>query len=84
MVSEQVFVMAASNLPWDLDVAVLRRLEKRVLVLLTLFIPTFEWMNSQLSTMTYILITFTIYLYSLSSSVNFFIDITILIMTYSH
>jgi katanin p60 ATPase-containing subunit A1 len=30
--SEQVFVMAASNLPWDLDVAVLRRLEKRVLV----------------------------------------------------
>lgn len=28
----QVFVMAASNLPWDLDVAVLRRLEKRVLV----------------------------------------------------
>ena len=30
--SSQVFVMAASNLPWDLDVAVLRRLEKRVLV----------------------------------------------------
>mmetsp|Transcript_16336 Transcript_16336/g.24620 ORF Transcript_16336/g.24620 Transcript_16336/m.24620 type:complete len:519 (+) Transcript_16336:59-1615(+) len=30
--SEQVFVMAASNLPWDLDVAVLRRLEKRVMV----------------------------------------------------
>lgn len=30
--TEQVFVMAASNLPWDLDVAVLRRLEKRVLV----------------------------------------------------
>lgn len=30
--SEQVFVMAASNLPWDLDVAMLRRLEKRVLV----------------------------------------------------
>lgn len=28
----QVFVMAASNLPWDLDIAVLRRLEKRVLV----------------------------------------------------
>ena len=28
----QVFVMAASNLPWDLDVAVLRRLEKRVMV----------------------------------------------------
>jgi SpoVK/Ycf46/Vps4 family AAA+-type ATPase len=24
-VTEQVFVMAASNLPWDLDVAVLRR-----------------------------------------------------------
>ena len=29
---EQVFVMAASNCPWDLDIAVLRRLEKRVLV----------------------------------------------------
>jgi katanin p60 ATPase-containing subunit A1 len=29
---QNVFVMAASNLPWDLDVAVLRRLEKRVLV----------------------------------------------------
>lgn len=29
---EQVFVMAASNLPWDLDTAVLRRLEKRVMV----------------------------------------------------
>lgn len=29
---QQVFVMAASNVPWDLDVAVLRRLEKRVLV----------------------------------------------------
>lgn len=32
--AEQVFVMAASNLPWDLDIAVLRRLEKRVLVAL--------------------------------------------------
>ncbi len=30
--SEQLFVMAASNMPWDLDMAVLRRLEKRVLV----------------------------------------------------
>jgi len=30
--NEQVFVMAASNCPWDLDIAVLRRLEKRVLV----------------------------------------------------
>jgi katanin p60 ATPase-containing subunit A1 len=30
--AEQVFVMAASNLPWDLDTAVLRRLEKRVMV----------------------------------------------------
>lgn len=31
-VKDQVFLLAASNLPWDLDSAMLRRLEKRVLV----------------------------------------------------
>jgi len=31
---DQVFLLAASNLPWDLDSAMLRRLEKRVLVAL--------------------------------------------------
>jgi len=31
-VQDQVFLLAASNLPWDLDGAMLRRLEKRVLV----------------------------------------------------
>lgn len=30
---ERIFLLAASNLPWDLDMAMLRRLEKRVFIL---------------------------------------------------
>lgn len=32
--NERVFLLAASNLPWELDPALLRRLEKRILVAL--------------------------------------------------
>ena len=35
---ERIFLLAASNIPWDLDMAMLRRLEKRILVQL----PTLE------------------------------------------
>eukprot|EP01038_Epipyxis_sp_PR26KG_P015837 gene15837-21458_t len=48
-ISEQVFVMAASNLPWDLDVAVLRRLEKRVLVSLPSTEARLEMLSKHLS-----------------------------------
>ena len=46
--NDQVFLLAASNLPWDLDAALLRRLEKRIYVGLPPLPARLLIMNKQL------------------------------------
>lgn len=47
--TQQVFVLAASNVPWDLDQALLRRLEKRVLVSLPTLAAREQMLRQNLS-----------------------------------
>ena len=44
---ERIFLLAASNIPWDLDMAMLRRLEKRVITFYFKDFGYFAWKLSE-------------------------------------